>query len=261
MDITAYMFQTVPSDAVFSLAALFTRWQYRTAKNIITELYTRIDENQIRSKITFFELTDLYYQKEHIEPWNYKGFVFKMEAILLPDEGKVHEHIKKFPNIFVLKEDIFAIEKFKRDYCLIPGGYNPENDFIICNKQTLPSLGPQIFIEICAADQDDEFREKLTRDISFPQQHLWPWLGPVITHVPHRKQGRKNTVGHDLEEVTEFIRTARELGQNDPRCLAKMLNYRYPNISLPTMVNIIEPDEQRNPSTATKTARRWLFDR
>ncbi len=256
-----YNFHTVYPDAVLPLAALFTCWQYRTAENIIRERYTLVEEYGPGYRLALFELKELYYQKNPIEPWNYRGFLLKLEESIPPDDDSIYDYIYKFQNIYVLKEDVFAIEKIKREYCSIPGGNKGAHTHLICNESTLSDLGTAIFLEICLEGLNNALLEKAKAEIKIPKECFWPWLGPVITNVLPRKQGRKSTIDHDLEEVIEFIRIARALGQNDPPCLAKMLNYRYPNVSLPTLVSIIDPDKERTLSTATKMARRWLYER
>ena len=250
-----HLHQTVKPEDVFPIARLFLRWPYQTAENINSKLYEFRDEIHAMTWLTLFELKDVYYQSKAIEPYSCKGFLLRLKGIEVPHNFEYGELTDIFHNIFVLKEEIFSIEQLNRHYCALPSGYKTELQNEICTEKNFSLLAPRIFADIFQYRKQSAETEMAT-GAEISKKHLWPWLGPIIKDSPEKLSSR--SIDDEAEEITDFIQTARTLEQNEPDCLARMVNYRYPRVSYPELVHLIEPEIHRTPSTATKLARRWL---
>ena len=249
IDLLTHASLTVEPKDVLSMAEFLTRWPENTAWHIIEQLHTHKTSNSIRTMLTLYELEDAYYQHNPVEPYNYQGFLLKLTAVLAPENRSYEEYIKKFSNMFVLKDDVLEIEKTNRHYCALTPGNNSKPTAKICRKDNLHVTGPEIFRGIFKYPQEIQ---------SLPKTHLYPWLGPVNPELPSVKVTR--TVEDDKEEIEYFVKAAKELGQNNPYCLAKMVKYRYPDTSHPLLVDVIEPGHSRNSDAARQQGRRWLTE-
>lgn len=250
-----YLNQTVKPNDVFPIARLFLRWPHQTAENINSKLYEFRDEIHAMTWLTLFELKDVYYQPKAVEPDNYKGFLLRLKGIEVPQDFEYAEFTDIFHNIFVLKKDVFSIEQWNRHYCALPAGNKTDLQNAICTEKNLPFLAPRIFTDIFQHCKSSAEVDTAT-SVEISKKHLWPWLGPIVKDPPEKLPSR--SVDDEVGEIADFIQAARTLEQNESDCLARMVNYRYPRVSYPELVHLIEPGIHRTPSAATKLARRWL---
>lgn len=255
MGFSDYLYQTVEPKDILPIARLFLRWPYQTAEHINSKLYEFRDASCSRPWLTLFELEDVHYQPEAIEPYNYKGFLLQLKGIIYPKDTQYGDMEDLFHNVFALKEDVFLSEKWNREYCALPAGHKTDLQNEICTEKNLPFLAPRIFTEIFQYHKQSGDTETATA-VQISKKYLWPWLGPIIRESPEKFPSR--SVGDEAEEIADFIQAARSLEQNDPHCLAKMVKYRYPRVKPSELVSLIEPENPRIPATARKTATRWL---
>jgi len=68
----------------------------------------------------------------------------------------------------------------------------------------------------------------------------------------------KRTITYDKEEMALFVDAAKVLGQQDSKCLARMLKFRYPNVPHTMLVELIDPECAGEPASKRKRARWWL---
>jgi hypothetical protein len=254
MEHYGYQVKTVTPKEILSLSSLFLRWPYKTKDIIKKEMNTLLKEGYSQTRITIYGLSNIYYQNAPVEQLEYKGFLLKIDFLeFFRSEFNFEDYLNNFANCFVLKQDILAIEKTNREYCALPPNHKKFKDEI-CSLKNLQSLIPQILYNILNISNKCSF-DKI-KQLTIPEEQIWPWLGPIAPKITESEV--KRTIPEDLEEIQFFIKAARELGQNNPKCLAQMIKYRYPEVSHPTLVDLIDPLHQGNAAAKRQQGRRWL---
>lgn len=256
MDALAFMNVTVEPYDILPLAALFLRWPVKTAEKINAQLNSIRDETRLRTRLTLYELVDIYYQDCQTEEVDYKGFILELDALPVPKNMRYCDYIIKFSDLYVLKEDISAIEKLNRKYRGLPACDRDSHKDEICTPKNLHTFAPLIMQRIFSEDGIATGPGKPEDPVEFTKKHLWPWFGPVITNALKGLPGR-HAVKNE-EEVAAFIQTARMLGQTESSNLAKMVKTRYPTFPHRNMVTLIEPNRYRDTGAAKKAATDWL---
>lgn len=249
-----FMECTVEPKEVLSLSSLFLRWPYKTAQRVSFEVHKYFEENLIRSELTIYHLEDVLYQQNYVGEYQYKGFLLRLKSLLIKKDHFFENVMDDYCNYFVLKSDVIRIEKRKREYCTLPAGHKKLLKNEICSMNNLNVMIPRILCSVASGEPDSQ-----SADIAHKQQiHadcIWPWLGPVM---PEIAEDIKRTITDDKEEMAFFVDAARVLGQQDSKCLARMLKFRYPNVPHTLLVELIDPECAGEPASKRKRARRWL---
>ena len=248
-----YIAKTVEPREVLPLAALFLRWPYKSGEIISKEINTYASDHGVQTRLTIYGVEDIYYQQTPVEPSNYVGFLLRINWNIYL-RANCWDMLENFSNFIVLKQDVLNIEKTNREYCALPVGPNKQFVETICTMKNLSLFIPKMLPKI--ARHQEQNIPILDEPKVIPKERIWPWLGPIAPSLPEYEV--KRTIPSETEEIELFVKAARELGQNDPKCLARMIKYRYPEVSHPMLVDLIDPAYKGNAAAKRKKGRRWL---
>ena len=241
------MFPTVEPSELFSLGQLMLRWPYNTVQNISTEACDFIREGIGHFSLDLYVLKNLYYQNEPTEFHNYVGFVLHLQPA--PTHNyEYQECVANFSNTFVLKQQVKEIESRARHYTMRSPGHEKTLKGTICTKKNIKSFASQVLHKIFQNLHGEGAQPMLSVET------VWPWLGPI--EPPLLQNPDRSTVTDD-REMKFFVATAIQLGQTEKKCLARMLSYRYPELSYAQLHDIVEPESDRLPANKPQQARRW----
>ncbi|GAB1253669.1 hypothetical protein [Desulfovibrio falkowii] len=258
----AYQNIAVHPDELMPIAELMLRWAWNTDDKIKSQLYSPLKGEEFQKKLTLYELKDVLFQQNERSLKEYNGAILTLQAIIVPRNCSYDEYIGKFTDIFVCRQDVVNIEeKFgHRDYCALPPGIASKmmGREDVCTTKNIHVMGPAVFRKIFSSKHWQNASDETQTVTLLPKTHVWPWLGPINPPLSHEVIRR--TVRDDQEEISDFVKAAKELGQRNPYCLAKMVKHRYPEISYPLLVDVIDPDHSRNPKAARQMGRRWLTE-
>lgn len=250
--------QTVKPEDVLSIAQLFLRWRHDIARKITEKFYIQFLGSEEECPLRIFRFVEIYYQDTLRDSDNYQGFLLKLEPLILLRCFPYKEMITEFSSFFVLRQDILKVERTNPEYALLPAGGSIKLHGELCTTQNLHMMGPQIFARLF---NHDNTRKPTVEEMVISKRQVWPWLGPVIM----TRLGRKHPKGQEItrleEQLTEiacFIKAARQVGQEDPYCLGKMVRHRYPKINNQELVELVAPKPSRNKTGIKKQANRWL---
>lgn len=241
---------TVKSNEVICLALLCLRWPYKTIERIRLESqYYNLQTH--RCNLDIYTLDELLFDGND-------GFFLKLNITSFFHQDKFSDHLATFPNMFVLKNEIEDIERRKTEYTLYPAGRNYDASTALCSYENLNRMAPKIIYACCFGESnhvpypEPETMEKWT----LRSDRIWPWLGPIDPQLETTRV--KRTVERDRKEIEGFVATARQLGQNDNSCLAKMTKHRFPEISRVELVDFIDKSHGGDNDAKKQQARRWL---
>lgn len=244
---SSYEVIAVRVDQVLSLGQLFLRWPHNTVEKVAREAHV-LERKSMRYAIELYQFIDMRYDST-------EGFFLLLQIHGTPSPENFEVYLDMFPNLFVLLQDIEKIEQAKREYTLYPAGKSISGDDVICTRDNLNTIAPQVLYKCCHQGLTDMPADQIAA-YTLPQKNIWPWFGPV--DPPPSPQELKRTVEISTVEIRGYVAAAKAVGQQEEEYLARMLKYRYPELKYAELVSAIDGNDNRKGQAATRQARRWL---
>ena len=179
-------------------------------------------------------------------------------------EMSLSEQITNAGNLFFLRRNILEFEEKHTYYREIPPGAEQRDENCICTEKNLPSFVSRAIFEMNTGRKPTPKEEQ---EFSIPKNRLWTWLGPIDPDLP---LGRKLSPNDkERQEILEFVAIANSLRQMDTRdlksaarkvdekCLARILKYRYPNLSKTEVYDFVFPNNNATDKQKDSQGTRW----
>ena len=250
--------RTAKPEELFSMGQLFLRWKYDIAQRILSKFHLATISSPEEHPLRLFEATDYYYQDMPIDPDRYQGFLLKLENLFHLGGYSYSEMLPKFSSLFVLKQDVLHAERLSPEYLALPAGDRTKLHSEICTLENLHIRGPQIFAELFTGNGTSI---PSTADLKMSKNFVWPWLGPVLQSPLEKKELKgqeKENSSEYLEEVASFIKMAKDLGQENPKHLARMVRHHYPKTTNRELVTLVAPKSSKTNDAIDQRIHNWL---
>ena len=216
--------RTVRPDEVLCLAQLLKRWPHLSCERVCFQVYDIVYAKhgaEAESNLDMYVFNGL--QR------NQNGEIFLDLACVLPKKDEFEFYCNRCGDIFFLKQQIEYIEEECRDYQLSPYVMDRKDGVICCDDDTLPFVAKVAIYALCHGPHLE--KKLFSADFQIPRDRLYPWLGPIAQDISGFGNYAKSDEGFDHSKVTRLLDAAKMLGQNDKKILARMVAYRYPNLT------------------------------
>ena len=190
-----------------------------------------------------------YLQRVIYQPTAQPRYLLRLLNI---NDLSLSEMIATAGNLFLLRRKILDLEETNKQYREVPPGAERRGDDNFCTEKNLAAFVTRTIFEMYGGKKPTP---KEQQTYSIPEDHLWTWLGPIDPPIPSGKIFKPND--KERKEILEFIELAKDLGQKDPKCLARMLKYRYPNLSKTEVYDFVYPDKDATDKQKDSQATRW----
>lgn len=178
------------------------------------------------------------------------------------------EQVASAGNLFFLRRNILEFEESHKHYREVPPGAEKRDNLSVCTESNLASFVAQTIFEMNTGRKPMPEEEQ---EFSVPENWLWTWLGPIDPDMPSGRTFNPND--KERQEILEFVTLANSLRQMDTRdlksaagkvdekCLARMLKYRYPNLSKPELYDFVRPNNNAGGKKKDSQVTRWLTNK
>lgn len=243
----SYEVLTLKVDQVLSLGQLFLRWPYNTVEKVARETIA-LDLKTKKYELELYRFIDMRYDPG-------EGFFLLLAIHGVPSPENFETFLELFPNLFVLRQDVEKIEQGKREYTLYPAGKSVFGDDALCTRDNVNTIAPQVLYKCCHYGLENMPAGQIAEH-ALSSINIWPWLGPV--DPPLSPQELKRTVAISIAEMRGYVAAAKAVGQQEDEYLARMLKYRYPELTYTELVRAVDGNDKRKGQAITRQARRWL---
>lgn len=173
------------------------------------------------------------------------------------------EQIASAGNLFFLRRNILEFEESHKHYREVPPGEERRSNSSVCIESNLVSFVVRTIFEMNTGRKPTPEEEQ---EFSVPENRLWTWLGPIDPDMPTGRTFSPND--KERQEILEFVALAKLLRQMDSRdltpahkvdekCLARMLKYRYPNLSKTEVYDFVFPNNNAADKKKDSQGTRW----
>ena len=236
-----------PEDVIPFASLCLNYWPYKTGSKIYEYIkYSLCDpEKGINHEMLEIRyLSKVLY--ENIAAPNYRLCLDNAKRMSLPSK------IANAGNLFFIRQNLFEFEEEHRDYREIPPAFERGGDDELCTEKNLASFVSRTIFEMNTGRKPTPDEEQ---KYSIHEHHLWTWLGPIDPVIPVARTFKPND--EERQAIIEFLAVAKSLNQTDEKCLARMVKYRYPNLSKTEIYDFIYPGNDAGTKQKDSQGTRW----
>lgn len=236
----------IKPDDVIPFSSLCLRyWPYKTGSKLSLPLDTyKYDEYGVYEMLPLFYLKRVSYQ-----PTSQSRYMLCLDNA---KQLSLEDKIANVGNLFFPHMNIVEVERNYPEYREVPPGAGRREDANICTEKNLTSFVARTIFEMTKGRKPTPEEEQ---KLSIPPHRLWTWLGPIDPEIPVSRTFKPND--EERQEIAEFLAVANKLDQTDGKCLARMLKYRYPNLSKTELYDFIYPGNNATDKQKDSQATRW----
>lgn len=162
------------------------------------------------------------------------------------------EQLKNAGNLFFIKSNIFEFEENHKYYREIPPDAARNESDDLCTEKNLAAFMTRTIFEMNEGRRPSPEEEKA---FSISPNGIRTWLGPIYPNIPASRTFKPND--SERTEIADFISLARILEQTDEKCLARMVKYRYPNLSKTEVYDFVHPNNDATDKQKDSQGTRW----